>query len=227
MIRIKSKELWMPKSVLKDKVLNRGIVGAWDIHFHFTKLAAKTIVFETVRDLIVFHGELARRGITFSEKLTGDVRGCVCKLATEVTNIQTGKFKHYEVDPRYFCVVLLVEGHLNIEYIGHEAMHVGFAYDLRKGTKNQFYEPDTDISEEAVCYPAGIWLRQFARIMSNEGLRAVGGDSKRWRDSWCRESNIGYMAAILRYFDDDITKVYLEDHRKQCARVKRSRKNQA
>lgn len=214
----------MPKSVLKDKTLNRGIVGAWDIHLHFTNLAAKTIVFETPEHLQMFHGELVARGISFTEELGEGCRGCVMKLATEVLNADTGEFKCYEVDPRYFCVVLLIEGHMNIEVIGHEAMHVGFAYDLRKGKNNRYFEKDKDISEEAVCYPGGVWLRQVARLMNEEGIRAIGGHSKEWRDSWCRESQKGYLGAVLKYFEDAPDDEYLQRYREQCAALKRSRK---
>lgn len=213
----------MPKSVLKDKVLKRGIVSAWDIHFHFTDLAAKTIVFDTPENLKLFHGELVRRGISFTEKLGKGCRGVVMKLVTEVLHLDTLEFKCWEVDPKYFCIVLLIEGHMDIEVISHEAMHVGFAYDLRKSKDNKYYEPACDSSEEKVCYPAGVWVRQLARLMNEEGIRAVGGHSKKWRDSWCRESQRGYLAPFLKYFDDEPDTEYLQRYRRQCATLKRSR----
>lgn len=57
------------------------------------------------------------------------------------------------VDPRYFCVIGLVRGHLSMEIISHEAVHAGCAY-AKRGARAPWHDA-LGFDEEHIAYPAG------------------------------------------------------------------------
>ena len=76
-----------------------------------------------------------------------------------------------EVDRRYFCLVGLVEGHLTAEVITHEAVHVGFAWDIRTRGSGPFEDPHNP--EENVCYLAGRFVNEVLTVIKEHKLREV------------------------------------------------------
>lgn len=79
-----------------------------------------------------------------------------------------GKRVRLEGDPRYFCVIGLVRGHLSMEVISHEAVHAGFAYEKR--CKRSLFAGVDDLDEERVAYPAGRIAAGINRWLHHEGL---------------------------------------------------------
>lgn len=231
MIKHRPKKIHLPKSILKDprfKAFKEDILGAWDIPVHFSNLACKTIIFRTREGMRRFQKKLCNLGIDQGGLIGKSARGFVCKLLTTVINFHKdgSETTYYEADPRYFALCCLVEGYLDQDIVPHESMHVGFAYDFRKAARNKYFDPEEDISEERVCYPAGVYNRILMRVISREGIRCVGGDSKKWRDTWddaMRKQHEGYLHHILRYSQDKEDQAYLERYRKALARSRNNR----
>lgn len=231
MLKHRPKEIQLPKTIIRDSRFEEfkdDIVGAWDISVHFSNLACKTIIFRTRKGMRRFQKKLCELGIDGGGLIGKSALGFVCKLMTMVVKVNEdgSETTHYEVDPKYFALCCLVEGYLNQDIVPHESMHVGFAYDFRKAARNKYFDPEEDISEERVCYPSGVYNRMLMRVISREGIRCIGGDSKRWRDTWdddMRKQQHCYLHHILWYSSDKEDQAYVERYRKALAR---SRKNQ-
>jgi hypothetical protein len=231
MIKHRKKKHRLPRSIIRDRRFREfkgDILGAWDIPLHFSSLACKTIIFRTVAGMLRFHKKLIKLGILGDECFSKQTRGFVSKLVTEVHGYpkKGAEYQYFEVDPRYFALCCLVEGHLDQDIVPHESLHVGFAYDFRKAARNRYFDPNEDISEERVCYPAGVFNRILMRVISREGIRCVGGDSKKWRDTWdddMRKQHENYLHHILRYSQDKEDQAYLERYRKALARSRKNR----
>lgn len=146
-----------------------GLVSACNVHVHGEVPAAKVAVFKDRKSMRGFYEKILPRYMSDSEmipkKLERQARGLVCKLWTK--DNQDRDF----FDRNYFCIVLLVEGHLTAEILCHEAVHVGFAWDAWTQHKSPF--PNSENPEENVCYPAGIFLDQVLRFIKDEKLREV------------------------------------------------------
>ena len=71
-------------------------------------------------------------------------------------------------DPRYFCVIGLVVGHLGMEVITHEAGHAGFCYAKR--VQRAPWAAARDFDEEEVCDPAGMIAAAIKRFLHRRGL---------------------------------------------------------
>lgn len=124
--------------------------------------------------LMVFHSRLALRkfwAAISKFKLGAQCLGAVHQLSCKVMSVnKSGQEKKWiECDPRYFCVIGLVRGHLSMEIICHEAIHAGFAYAKRR-QKSPWDHHALDFDEEAVCYPAGAIAAAINRAIHDAGL---------------------------------------------------------
>jgi len=131
-------------------------LGLWDIRVTGgSRLFMKMAMFRNNRDLRYFW-----RHALGSSDLCSRTRGCVRNLATEVTDYSKGPDAKpfMEVDPRYFAVMGLIQGHTNDEILCHEAVHAAFAYAKRVGHRNLWAGART-LDEEMICYPAGRIMR--------------------------------------------------------------------
>ena len=95
--------------------------------------------------------------------------GAVNGLGYERVDFTEGQQRSTLVcDPRYFAVMGLVLGHLNMEIVTHESVHAAFAY-ARRHRKDLWCDPG-ELEEEAVCYPAGIIAKRINAWLHDEGL---------------------------------------------------------
>ena len=144
----------------------RGIKAAADIWVTSkARLRLKVVVFEKKADLHHFWKAVLGRN-----HLGDSCLGAVNGLAYEVIDFRRGKpdLRTMMVDPRYFAIMGLVYGHLNMEIITHESVHAGFAY-ARRHHKNMWAERG-DLDEENVCYPAGRIAKRINAFLHDEGL---------------------------------------------------------
>lgn len=130
----------------------KGLVAEADIMpRRYGRLAAKLLIFETPKHLRSFWKQISEYD------LGKDCLGAVNGLSVQVEDFREGdKFPSavfMRGDPRYFCVIGLVKGHLGAEIVTHEAVHAGFAYEKRL-KRNTFGEVGS-FDEERVAYPAG------------------------------------------------------------------------
>ena len=129
-----------------------GILGELDIAVrHTSRLRLKALMFRTNRDLRRFWKERLNR-----PDLCRFTRGVVsilgCKWHKFPKNGPEQKF--IEVDPRFFCIMGLIAGKVNMEIITHESVHAAFAYAKRVHHKDLWHGARNH-DEEDICYPAG------------------------------------------------------------------------
>ena len=143
----------------------RGIVSAADIFVTGgARLRLKAVVFERQADLRHFWKHVLGRD-TLGPKCLGAVNG----LGYERIDIAGGRERSTLVcDPRYFAIMGLVLGHLNMEIVTHESVHAAFAY-ARRHRKDLWCDPG-ELEEEAVCYPAGIIAKRINAWLHEEDL---------------------------------------------------------
>jgi hypothetical protein len=116
-------------------------------------LRAKTLLFENLDGMNRFWRLALER-----PPLSKDTMA-VCNPLTVEVHFSKVKGKpqrqpELRVDPRYFCVIGLVNEHLSREFIVHESVHAAFAYSRRVRGKHRWFDDDKD-GEERICYPAG------------------------------------------------------------------------
>jgi hypothetical protein len=143
-----------------------GLVGEFDVTvFRRSKLLAKVIVFDRPPSLRKFWRKAFNYPIP-------SALGVVKALYLDIENYRNGKRinRHREVDPRYFCVIGLCQGHLGTNIICHESVHAAFAYKNRLNRAGLFPR-DRDNPEEAICYPSGIIASAIVRNLNQQGLR--------------------------------------------------------
>lgn len=129
---------------------------------------AKVIVFKNRKSMRHFYANVIPK-YRGPDPLDVGCQGCVNKLIVAQVDPHTSEVVSVQVDRRYFCIVLLVEGFLSNEVILHEAVHVGFAWDYRTQGVSRYSV--ADMSEENVCYPAGLFADALLKIIEEEGLR--------------------------------------------------------
>lgn len=126
------------------------------------RLRAKLLVFRTRRDMHAF----SRDALGVNNNCAV---GFVHELYREVINLKgDGKREHIAyVDPRYFALICLVQGHLTMEVITHEACHAGIYFSQRSRHQwpNQKHAPS-----EAICYPTGRIASAINRFLHDKGL---------------------------------------------------------
>lgn len=137
-----------------------------------SRLRAKLLVFKTNKQMrMFFKNVLDREGSVCPKTL-----GICCALSTVREKYAKGEAKPvweiYEVDPRYFCVVCLLERHLTLEIISHESVHAGFAYVSRQNQK-QWVKGEDVLDEEEICYPAGRVVAGICALLHEQGLPVV------------------------------------------------------
>lgn len=144
----------------------RGIISAADIFVTGSaRLRLKAVVFERQADLRHFWRHVLGRKGDLGPKCLGAVNG----LGYERIDITGGRERSTLVcDPRYFAIMGLVLGHLNMEIVTHESVHAAFAYAGRHH-KNLWLTVG-DLEEEAICYPAGIIAKRINAWLHDEGL---------------------------------------------------------
>lgn len=117
-----------------------------------SKLAARVVIFKNITDL--------RRQVknVFGIELGNSCYAAVIDLADIVEDGQTGK-KVLQCDPKYYCFIGFAQNKLSIEYVCHECVHAGYAYEKR--VKRDIWAPINSIDEERVAYPAGMLARNI------------------------------------------------------------------
>lgn len=129
------------------------------------RIAAKLLVFRNNAAMRTFwRRALGCRG---GRAICRRTLGAVHTPATEWTE-HPSEQKWMEVDRRYFCVIGLIQTHLTMEVITHEAGHAAFAYVSRQ--RRIMFEPARQHDEEGICYPLGIIARGINMILCDAGL---------------------------------------------------------
>lgn len=155
----------LPKSI-RSHPKARGIVSAADIFVTGrARLRLKAVVFKRQADLVHFWKHVLGQP-HLGPKCLGAVNG----LGYEQITVRAGGRERSTLvcDPRYFAIMGLVLGHLNMEIVTHESVHAAFAY-ARRQRKDLWVSPG-DLEEEAVCYPAGIIAKRVNAWLHEEGL---------------------------------------------------------
>jgi hypothetical protein len=145
----------------------KGLLLDTDIGVGHGRLKAKLLVFRNQTSLHHFW----RHGLRKSN-LGRFCLGAVNALAVEVLCVErkgAPEKRWIEADPRYFCVIGLVQGFLSMEIICHEAIHAGFAFAKRKA-RSPWEAQALQFDEEAVCYPAGAIAAAINRALDKAGL---------------------------------------------------------
>lgn len=137
-----------------------------DLRLGTSRLAAKLLIFGSRWDMRYFW-QHQLKAYAFKG---GASLGLVNALATEVIRFTKGVESKpvMHVDPRYFCVIGLVCGHLSMNIIAHESVHAGFCYAKRVGMRNMWAEFNFD--EELVAYPAGFIAAAINRFCFEHDL---------------------------------------------------------
>lgn len=144
----------------------RGVVAERDLTItRRGRLAAKLLVFRRQLDLAHFWN----KGLHSS--IGPRCRGVVHALCHEVITIKPGKpeRRHIAADPRYYCVIGLLQGHLTMEVICHESVHVGFAH-AKRIRRTPWDELAKEFDEEAIAYPTGAIASAINRALWDAGL---------------------------------------------------------
>jgi hypothetical protein len=142
-----------------------GLVAEADIYPHPRgRLAAKLLVFDRQPALRAFWrktlGKLHVEGL--GRHCLGAVNAmCHERIPPRGPSTLCG-------DPRYFCVIGLIVGHLSMEIITHESVHAGFAYAKRVG--RNVWGKVGDFDEEQIAYPAGTIAGSINRVLHAKGL---------------------------------------------------------
>lgn len=164
-MRVVHARLGLPKRI-RTHPKARGVVSAADILVTGgARLRLKAVVFKRQADLVHFWKHVLGRP-HLGPKCLGAVNG----LGYEQINVRAdGRERSTLVcDPRYFAIMGLVLGHLNMEIITHESVHAAFAY-ARRHRKDLWCDPG-ELEEEAICYPAGIIAKRINAWLHDEGL---------------------------------------------------------
>jgi len=164
-MRVRHAHPGLPKSI-RSHPKARGIVSAADIFVTGgARLRLKAIVFERQRDLVHFWKHVLGR-----PDLGPKCLGAVNSLGYELISVLPDGRERSTLmcDPRYFAVMGLVLGHLNMEIVTHESVHAAFAY-ARRQRRDLWCSPG-DLEEEAVCYPAGIIAKRINAWLHGEDL---------------------------------------------------------
>lgn len=133
------------------------------------RLRMKLLIFKTPRDMCLFWKRGLGRDLGDSTMKGYRPLGVVSALACEIRSFKTGTEQVWqEGDPRYFAVMGLVKGHLNMEIITHESIHAGIAYERRH--RKDFWVDIGNLDEENICYPAGRIAAAVNRYLYDNNL---------------------------------------------------------
>lgn len=97
----------------------------------------------------------------------GAVNGLFCEVIQFHKDGTESSF--IEADPRYFCAIGLVKGHLYGEIICHESVHAAFNY-VKRVRRSPWDAHAKDFDEEAICYPAGRIAAEISNALDRAGL---------------------------------------------------------
>lgn len=164
-MRVRCLDEGLPRSISSHPKA-RGIKAEADIWVTGkARLRLKVVVFEKKADLHHFWREVLGRN-----HLGDNCLGAVNGLAYEEVTITPGKPERSTmwVDPRYFAIMGLAYGHLNMEIVTHESGHAAFAY-ARRHHRDMWVERG-DLEEENVCYPLGRIAKRINAFLHDEGL---------------------------------------------------------
>lgn len=165
---MKRMKLRIAKTVLPELFypLDKGIVTEARLKLtRHSRLYAKLLVFDSNKSLCRFFTKVLDRPESVCPKTLG-----ICSaLSSEVWSFKKEKERHWlEVDKNYFCLIGLIQGHLNMEIICHEAVHAAFAYKARMNRR--VWSDGDQMDEEEICYPAGCIARLINQHLHSEGL---------------------------------------------------------
>ncbi len=150
-----------------EKALRRKVPGAvLERDFRLTprgRLRGRLIVFESAKALRAWWGPIFGK----IPMAAGAVNACSTKHE-KITADGSVEWAFTSAHPRYFCVIGLCLGYLDMEVVAHEAAHVGFCY-ARRVKKDPFLET-FESPEEVVCYAAGRAARAINATLHEAGL---------------------------------------------------------
>lgn len=119
----------------------------------YSDLRLKLLVFKSHAGFVVGWNRLFQHN--HIDKSTG---GVVHELSREIIRFNRNQEEHiFEHDLRYFAVMGLVKGRINMEVVTHESIHAAACLLRRKGRRLILDQPE----EEELCYPAGYIARQI------------------------------------------------------------------
>jgi hypothetical protein len=164
-MRIRCLEESLPRRI-RSHPKARGVISAADIRVTGGgRLRLKVVVFANKASLHHFW-----KAVLGKPHLGRTCCGAVNGLAYERIEIRPGRSDLHTlvVDPRYFAIMGLVKGYLNMEIVTHEATHAAFAYARRH--HRDMWVGSGDLEEENVCYPAGRIAKSINAFLHEEGL---------------------------------------------------------
>lgn len=131
-----------------------------------SKLRLKVCIFKDWRDMhSFFTNALGRPG-----SVCRRTQGVCSKLEDYGISYKTKTHTEFVVrDRRYFAMIGLLEKHLNITTIVHEAVHAGIAYGSRCKSV-RWTDPQNHSDEERICYPSGYIASQLIKQFQEEGI---------------------------------------------------------
>ncbi len=144
----------------------KGIVLEADIKLNFTDLKVKLIVFQNFRAMKKCWDRVLR------EEGLACCKGAVNPLHTLqiIPEGKTSKEKRFiAVDPRYVCVMGLLQKHLRMEIICHEAVHAGYAFSGR-AKRVWWADMKKSLDQEEVAYPTGIIAAEILKALKKQSL---------------------------------------------------------
>lgn len=132
-----------------------------------SRVRLKVIVFKDGPSLVRFFNWIGRKRESPPDGLAPT--GCVNYCATDHVHFRKGKGKDpvtiRKVDPRFFAVLGLVAGTLDLEVLAHECVHVAEAYSMRFPYLE--WPNQKRVPSEALCYPAGILTKYLHAVLAN------------------------------------------------------------
>ncbi len=134
-----------------------GLMTQADIPIGSGRLYAKVLIFNNNRNLARFWKEYT--GHTVGRQVEGLVNA-LSHHSVLIDKEGTETYNTLWVDRRYFCLVGLINTHLTLHIIAHEAVHVGFCYAKRRA-RSPWDVHIERFDEEAIAYPAGEFVRQM------------------------------------------------------------------
>ena len=131
-----------------------------------SRLRAKLLVFDTNRSM----GHFYTHALDKPGAVCPKTRGICSSLTYELVKFHPDgrETSRLVVDPKYFCLIGLLAGHLTTEIITHESVHAAFAYKARM--RGRVWSQEHELEEEEICYPAGVIARLVTQHLKTENL---------------------------------------------------------
>lgn len=163
-MRVRAKEVQLPSSFAG---LPYACNALYEGTLHLTprsRVGLKVLVFPDADELWKFWNYVLH--ITQGREEKAGI-GAVFDTTVESIDFSTGEEGDHclKVDNRYFAVMGLVSGKVDLEVVAHEAGHAAYAYARRMGKRSLWYDPTN--CEEEVCYPLGVITQRVNQLLTH------------------------------------------------------------